>query len=329
MSPRVSVLILSRQRPERLGGCLASVRAQDFAEREIVVLTNGCAATADLVRREHPDVRLVELPENIGCAPGRNRLAELARGDFLLFLDDDGEIRDRTTLTRLVAAAEADQHVGVVGMGLLDAVSDEPTGWRLRTGRLPYPCYHASFAGGACLVRQEAWAQAGGYSESFRGFGEEFDLTVRLYAAGWAVLYYPVVVMHHHVAKDESAWWGEVSQGYRHLQYTIRRLYPSGWAGPAAWKALATQVWVTLRLNGGRGLLRDLVDARRWARLGRAHRRPVTRRALELLYFAKYRRVEDWETLQRAPRGLLRRVPWLRLRRKLADVPKLPLRERP
>jgi len=324
-SPLVSVLILSRGRLERLRACLGTVQAQDHPAVEICVLANGCAETAALIRAEFPQVRLLELPENIGCAPGRNRVAETARGEFLFFLDDDGEIRDPATLSKLVAAAEADPRVGVVSLGLLDAVSDATTGWRLQQGRLSYKCYHAAFAGGACLIRRAAWDQAGGYATAVRGFGEEFDLTVRLYAAGWAVLHFPEVVMHHHVEKDDDAWWVQLSQGYRHLQYTLRRLYPWPWNVVASWKALVTEVWVTLRLNGGRGLLGDLADAARWARLGHAHRRPVGRRALERLYFAKYHRVDDWETVERAPAGLLWRLPWLRLRRKLGGVPKLPL----
>jgi hypothetical protein len=48
-------------------------------------------------------------------------------------------------------------------------------------------------------------------------------------------------------------------------------------------------------------------------------------RALERLYFAKYFRVTSWEELDRAPRGLLRRLLLLRIRRKRLGVPKLPL----
>ena len=59
----------------RLRALLASVAAQDYAPLEVIVLANGCAETSALVRAEHPAVRLVELPENIGCAPGRNRIA--------------------------------------------------------------------------------------------------------------------------------------------------------------------------------------------------------------------------------------------------------------
>jgi GT2 family glycosyltransferase len=322
------VLVLSRRRPERLRALLESVARQDFAAMEVRVLSNGCAETAAFVRAEFPQAALVELPENIGCAPGRNRIAADARGELLLFLDDDGELRATDIVSKTVGAMRADPRVGVVSMSLYNAASDEPTGWRRTLGRLPYACYHASFAGGACLVRREAFRAAGGYAEAHTGFGEEFDLTVRLYAAGWAVLHFPDVAFHHHVEKTDDAWRLQVSDGYAHLQHTIWRLYPAPWMLLASMKALATQVWVDLRHHAGRHVVSEIAKSRRWARVGRRARAPVPRRALELLYFAKYYRVDSWDVLERAPRGLMRRVAWLRLKRKWLDVPKLPLPDR-
>lgn len=324
-APRVSVLILSRGRPKRLSACLGSVAAQDHADLEVCVLANGCPDTARLVREQHPDVRLTELPQNVGCAPGRNRLVADSTGDLLLFLDDDGEIRSRDTVSRLVASLAADPRVGVAGMGLLNAASDEPTGWRRTQGRLPYACYHASFAGGACLVRRRAFEEAGGYSEAFRGFGEEFDLTVRLYGAGWAVLYLPDVCFHHHVEKTDEEWRLQLTQGYQHLQYTIRRLYPAPWNALASWKALAVQTVLGIVQHGGRHVVPDLAGSLRWGRRGARERTALDRRALELAYFAKYYRVGDWETLERAPRGFLWRLPFVRARRTLRGLAKLPL----
>ena len=277
---------------------------------------------------EFPDVILLEAAENLGCVAGRNRIAADARGEFLVFFDDDGELRATDVLSRLVAAARSDARVGVVSMALFNAASDEPTGWRRTLGRLPFPCYHASFAGGACLMRKRAFAEAGGYDEAFAGFGEEFDLTVRLYAAGWAVLHFPDAAFHHHVEKTDEEWRAQVSDGYAHLQFTIWRLYPAPWFFFASMKALATQVWIDVRHHGGRHVVSELAKSHVWAHAGRRVRRPVAIRALELLYFAKYFRVPSWDVLERAPRGLVRRVLLLRLRRKRLDVPKLPLPDR-
>lgn len=326
-APRIAALILSRNRLERLRACLRSVLAQDAAGLEVIVLANGCAETAALVRAEFPAVRLIELPENIGCVRGRNRIASETTAEFIAFLDDDGELRAGDILSKCVAAAERDARVGVVSMGLLNAVSDEPTGWRRTLGRLPYPCYHASFAGGASVMRRRAFEEAGRYCEGFDGFGEEFDLTVRLYAKGWAVLHFPEVSFHHHVEKTDEAWRLQVSEGYAHLQYTIWRLYPAPWWFVASMKALAVQVAIDLRYHFGRHVLAELWKSHVWAHKAPRGTETVPLRALELLYFAKYFKVASWDELERAPRGLLRRVFLLRLRRKRLGVAKLAIPE--
>ena len=45
---------------------------------------------------------------------------------------------------------------------------------------------------------------------AFAGCGEEFDLTVRLYARGWAVGHLPDVAFHHHVEKSAEEWRRQV-----------------------------------------------------------------------------------------------------------------------
>jgi len=326
--PSVSALIVSRGRPDHLRRGLRAVLAQHGPVRETLVLANGCPATARLVREEFPGVRLLETETNVGAGPGRNLLAAAARAPLLLFLDDDGELRDPTALSRLIAAAGDDPRIAVVSMSLLDAVRDEPTGWRRSLGDLPFPCLHASFAGGACLARSGAFRAAGGYPDAIPVYGEEFDLTVRLYDRGLAVLHFPEVEFHHRVEGLERHWRAKVSAGYGHLQYTIGRLYPGGWAALASLKALLSTAWATGRLFGWRHVPGEVARALRWAARGRRDRDPVSVRGLERLYYAKYFRVDGPDGLAAAPAGLLARLPLYRLMRKLRRIPKLKSRTR-
>ena len=321
----VSVLVVSRGRVARWRAGLESVARQGYPSLDVHVLANGCSETAAVVAAEFPHVHLAEVPKNLGSAPGRNRIAREGRGEFLLFLDDDGELRSSDIVGRVVETAMADPRAGVVSMGLLNADDNEPTGWRRSLGQLEFTCYHAGFAGGACLVRAEAFRDTGGYCEAFTGPSEEFDLTVRLYDAGWAVVHFPKVFFHHYVDKDAEHWRVLVSRGYKQLQYIIWRLYPSPWHVLASLKAVVTQLYIDVRHHFGLHLAAELFGSVRWAARGLRDREPVARRSLERMYYAKYFRVSDWETLERAPSGLLRRLPLLRMRRKMRRVPKLPI----
>ncbi len=323
-APLVSVLILSRGRTAWLRRCLDSVCAQDHTRTEIIVLANGCADTASFVRDAYPDVHLIELPDNIGSAPGRNRVTEPAEGRYWLFLDDDGEIRATDTLTRLIEGLESDPRAGMVSMAIYDAELDEPTGWARSLGPVPYSCYHDGFAGGACLMRAAAFRECGGYIEAFTGPSEEFGLAVRLYGAGWAIRHVPDLVFHHHVDKTDEHWRELISTGYSHLQYVTWRLYPAPWSVLASLRLLATQLYIDLRQQWGRHVLPEIAAAVRWAWRGLRDRSPVARDGLSALYAAKYYRIDDGETLDRARRGVLFRLPILRLLRKRRRVAKLP-----
>jgi len=76
---------------DNLRACLASLAAQSYPAPayEVVVVDDGSRdGTADAVRREHPDVRLVT-KANEGAEIARNRGVEVSTGDVVAFLDSD------------------------------------------------------------------------------------------------------------------------------------------------------------------------------------------------------------------------------------------------
>lgn len=90
MTPRVSVVIPTRDRRAVLARALASIDAQCFRDFEVVVVDDGSAdGTVDWLRAERPTVGLVELRPSRGAAAARNHGVERARGEIVAFLDDD------------------------------------------------------------------------------------------------------------------------------------------------------------------------------------------------------------------------------------------------
>jgi glycosyltransferase involved in cell wall biosynthesis len=87
--PRISVCIVTSRRPELLADCLASLATQVKApEFEVLVCANDDPATESVVRHWFPRAVVAHLPATrLGMA--RNALIRAARGELLLFLDDD------------------------------------------------------------------------------------------------------------------------------------------------------------------------------------------------------------------------------------------------
>jgi len=92
VTPRFSVVVPTFQRRDVVVASVAAFGAQDFGEPfEVVVVVDGSTdGTADALRALSPPFPLAVVEqENRGPAAARNRGAEEARGEFLLFLDDD------------------------------------------------------------------------------------------------------------------------------------------------------------------------------------------------------------------------------------------------
>ena len=89
MSLTASIAILNYQRRDALRRALEAARDQRHAALEIIAVDNASTdGSAEMVRDEFPDVRLVPLPENIGAA-GRNAGVAAAKGDIVFTLDND------------------------------------------------------------------------------------------------------------------------------------------------------------------------------------------------------------------------------------------------
>lgn len=90
MTPRVSVVVATRNRRALLARALASIDAQTLREREIIIVDDASTdGTATWMAAARPQDRLVALATPRGAAAARNRGIALARGAIVAFLDDD------------------------------------------------------------------------------------------------------------------------------------------------------------------------------------------------------------------------------------------------
>ena len=90
MTPRVSVVMPTRDRLAKLGRALSGVDGQRFRDFEVIVVDDGSVdATVPWLRAQCPGVRVLAMERPGGAARARNRGLELACGELIAFLDDD------------------------------------------------------------------------------------------------------------------------------------------------------------------------------------------------------------------------------------------------
>jgi len=113
MRPTVSVVITTYNQERYISATLESALAQDFEDREVIVVDDG--STDDTPRRVGAfGDRVVYLRQpNQGVAGSRNSGIRRARGEFLAFLDGD-DLWERSKLSRQVRAARDQPLSGMI-----------------------------------------------------------------------------------------------------------------------------------------------------------------------------------------------------------------------
>jgi GT2 family glycosyltransferase len=253
-----SIVILARHRPERLSRCLETLAAlPDPGSREVLVLLNDADDGVRAVLDAPPlPLRVLASAVNMGFAAGCNMLSKLARGRYLVFLNDDTEV-EVGWLQPLIETADRDPRAGAVGSCVLFADgSIQEAGaviWQdgstTSLGRDSRPGSPAvSFVRevdycSACslLVRREAWTAAGGFCEDyFPAYYEDVELCLSLRALGYRVLYQPRSRVRHHGGSSTDPDYRLFLNNYQRQRFLRRwahvldHLEPADATSPAA-----------------------------------------------------------------------------------------------
>jgi GT2 family glycosyltransferase len=225
-APEVTIVIIAHSVRPELDRCLGSIRDHAGVPVQVVLIDNASTdGTPDWVRQEHPDVELVELERNLGYS-ARNLGLESAAGRYTAFLDSDASLTEGA-LPTLVQALDENPSWGLVAPRLV-----YPDGeLQLSCRRFPPPSlpllrrpplarffedsravrWHLMadvdhsvrrpvlYAISAChLFRTALGKSLGGLDDAFgRGGGEDVDWCIRIWDAGFEVVYVPEAVVVH------------------------------------------------------------------------------------------------------------------------------------
>lgn len=239
----VSVIVCTRDRPDELERCLASLVALDAPAHEIIVVDNSPATDAAREACERFAVRYVLEPLP-GQSRARNRGIACATGDVIAFTDDDC-VTDPAWLARL-GVELADQRVmavtGIVcpleletaAQYLFEQHGGFRRGFRRRVldGLLVDGATTAGLAGaGANMAfRRCVFDEVGGFAE-WLGPGtparsaDDNDLFCRVLDAGYKIVYDPAqLVWHRHRSDLESLRRVLYDYGVSSTAFAIGRL---------------------------------------------------------------------------------------------------------
>ena len=180
----VSLVVIGRNAAEQLRRHWSDVPA--FGELERIYVDSASSDGSAEVAKEL-GFRVVRLDESgvLSAAAGRYAGAVVARGEWILFLDSDMELRLEKPLSEIVDALEKENWGGATG----DTFDALRSGERRRTRR-DVPGGEAAHFGGFVLLNRNALLEAGNYAPAVIA-NEELELHARLKARGHRVRYMP------------------------------------------------------------------------------------------------------------------------------------------
>ena len=230
----VRVVICTYNSRRDVSRAISSCLAEGIAPAHLTVVDNASSdGTPELVRRSHPDVRLLAEPRNLGFAAAVNHGARSTDGEFLMLLNPDAELQPGA-LREMLGALAADRRRGAVSPrvvrpdGRLDPAcrrqfpSPQVALWRLvglsrlrpRSPRfgaynvthLPsdQPMAVDSGSGACLLIRRPLFDAVGGLDEGYFMYGEDLELCWQIHRRGAEVWYQPTAVVIHRKGRSSE-----------------------------------------------------------------------------------------------------------------------------
>ncbi|MFT3738294.1 MAG: glycosyltransferase family 2 protein [Breznakibacter sp.] len=218
--PQISIVIVNYNVKHFLELCLHSVReaSRQFEVEVLVVDNNSHDGSCDMLRKFFPEVKLVANADNLGFGKANNQAIRMAEGQFVLLLNPDTIITERT-LADCSEFMRLHPDAGALGVHM---VSGDGNYLRESKRALPTPKvaffkmsgmanlfprskifakYHLGYlskdsthaveilSGAFMFIRKKVLDEIGLFDEQFFMYGEDIDLSYRIILGGYGNYY--------------------------------------------------------------------------------------------------------------------------------------------
>lgn len=209
----ITIIIPHLNRKRLLEKCLNSILNQTIKSYNIILIDNGSNdGSKEFIRKNHPQIQIIENKENRGYAAAINQGIVLSPSEYILFLNNDIFL-EKDCLENLLECIETDKNIFAVSSKLIqyhnpdkiDDAGDEYTllGWTKRRGygksSKKYNKSEEVFSAcaGAALYKRDLLEEIGDLDENFFAYLEDVDLSYRARINGYKCLYCSKALAYH------------------------------------------------------------------------------------------------------------------------------------
>lgn len=243
-NPQVSIVIPVYNQFEFTYHCVESIIRNSGEITYEIIIANDCST--DLTTQIDsilPGVRCITNERNLRFLLNCNNAAKYAKGQYILFLNNDTQVQSNW-LEPLVTLIESADDIGMVGSKLIypDGLLQEAGGILWKDGsawnfgyrqnanapQFNYVKQVDYISGAAIMLSRALWEEIGGFDENFApAYCEDSDLAFTIRKMGYRVMYQPLSVVVHFEGISNGT---DTSSGQKHYQVVNSRKFREKWA---------------------------------------------------------------------------------------------------
>ncbi|WP_289301890.1 glycosyltransferase family 2 protein [Sporofaciens musculi] len=243
--PLVSIIIPTKDHANDLKTALDSIFSETVYDRyEIIILDNNSEKEEsfqyfDEIQQQHENIRVVPATYEFNWSKLNNQGIDLAKGDVLVFLNNDVKVIEPTWLQRMVEYT-LQPGIGVVGGQLLyedgtiqhAGVVIGMGGWADHVYKGMQPKYQITpfispmvvrnvmACTGACMaISRKVIKKIGGFDERFIICGSDVEICIRAIDEGYRNVYVPQAKLYHYESKSRDSYIPQIDFELSDIMY--------------------------------------------------------------------------------------------------------------
>ena len=243
-NPQVSIVIPVYNQFEYTYHCVGSIIRNSGDISYEIIIANDCSSDLTThIEEILPGVKCVTNGENLRFLRNCNNAAKHAKGQYILFLNNDTQVQP-DWLEPLVSLIESAEDIGMVGSKLIypDGLLQEAGGilwkdgsaWNFGNRQNPalpqfnYVKQVDYISGAAIMLSRALWEEIGGFDETFApAYCEDSDLAFTVRKMGYRVMYQPKSVVVHFEGVSNGT---DTASGQKQYQVVNSRKFREKWA---------------------------------------------------------------------------------------------------
>jgi len=249
--PVLSIVVGTYNRLEQIKDCVESIRAETTIPYCIYITDAGSTdGTVEYLKSiEAADLKPILVGKKLGQARAYNDVFEQITSKYVCWLSDDNVVVNKG-LDKAVHVLEGDKKIGMVGLKVKDQRG---------------PFVKAPYIGGLSpigilninqgVLPSALMRKVGGFSEAFRDYGIDPDLTAKVLYSGYDIVYTRAVALHHFRNWSEdpsSADYQALNKRHQNASDVYTQKYGGLARMALGWKLRRSCWWLLRKMAGKR-----------------------------------------------------------------------------